>query len=181
MQWCDDYNFGVTHFGILPKNIPLSIIRSDVFHCKKAVIYSLIEFLRKWLFKQEMSLQLDFGTEVLSKFWPKFFITKYLGNYKLSSLRGATVTAFNKNISLIVKWLEPRILSNGRMKFFCNGLELWYSITKFMSLVEIVHYDKSLEEQDIEKSDYVEELLLFSTNVKMFYEYGKMYFYKRNM
>ena len=176
MQWCDEYNFGVTHFGVHPKKLPLSIIRSDVFHCRKTVTCSLLEFLRKWLFKQEISKQDEFGTEVLSKFWPQFFVTKYLGNYKLSSLRGATVSDFIKNISLVVKWLEPRILPNGRMKSFCNGLELWYSITEFMSLVEIVHYDKSIEEQELERIDYVEEMILFSTNVKLFYECGKLSF-----
>ena len=47
MQWCDEYNFGVTHFGVHPKKLPLSIIRSDVFHCRKAVTCSLLEFLCK--------------------------------------------------------------------------------------------------------------------------------------
>lgn len=62
------------------------------------------------------------------------------------------------------------------MKYFCNSLELWYSITRFMSLVEIVHYNKILEEQELERIDYVEELVLFSTNVKNFYECGKISF-----
>lgn len=48
-----------------------------------------------------------------------------------------------------------------------------------MSLVEIVHYDKSKEEQNIEKIDYVEEIILFSTSIKMLYEYSKKNFIRQ--
>ena len=45
-DWCDKHNFGITHFGVHPDNLPLSSIRFDTFHCTKLIAVTFMHQIR---------------------------------------------------------------------------------------------------------------------------------------
>ena len=50
MQWCDEFNSGISHFGIHPKTFPRDQIRFDVLHMMKQLTLKLLKVFQWWLF-----------------------------------------------------------------------------------------------------------------------------------
>ena len=47
MNWIDEQNFGISHFGIHPDKLKYNNIGFDTFHMRYAITRKLIEYLEK--------------------------------------------------------------------------------------------------------------------------------------
>jgi hypothetical protein len=68
-KWCDEYNFGVTHFGIDAELIDLSSIRFDTFHMMCSIVKQVMGVTRLFMIGQPPEIKEEFTNDVLGTFW----------------------------------------------------------------------------------------------------------------
>ena len=71
LDWVDEKNLGVSHFGIHPKLLPLSNIRFDTFHMKCSITRKLMTLLRGFILNQSTLIIKQFSA-LLAEFWGDF-------------------------------------------------------------------------------------------------------------
>jgi hypothetical protein len=48
-KWADEFNYGITHFGISPNDLPNSKIAFDCLHSRLSTGRAILGFIRKYL------------------------------------------------------------------------------------------------------------------------------------
>jgi len=161
-NWCDEKNFGITHFGIEPKNLPVSSIRFDVFHLSCALIRKLMTTLRNFMLKQSSSLSNEFTDSILRTFLTEYLVYCWNNKLKFSSFKGNDLFTFLCHDHYIVDFLTERLIPTQEMTSICTGLQVLRRIVKFMTISRI---DST--------SSYEVLLTSFKEDVKKFYENGR--------
>ena len=73
MDWVDEHNNGISHFGFSPSIFPRSSIRFDVFHLRGAVTRRLMSNLRTFRLGSTMNIDLaERFSDVLGSFWTEY-------------------------------------------------------------------------------------------------------------
>ena len=161
-DWCDESNDGVTHLGFQPDSLPISTIRFDVFHCSCAIIRSVMNYTRKVLMKQSITLRKDFTNDVLRLFWAKFHVYCWNNSLNFSSFKGDELSKFVKNSDSISHFLLDKTIPNDETRNLVGALTILRPIFKFMSITYIEN-----------ESAYLKDLNHFKKNVRLLFKYGK--------
>jgi hypothetical protein len=161
-SWCDEHNYGVTHFGIDPLLLPMSTICFDTFHCSCAITRQLMAATRRFLLHNSTPETLkSFTDNVLMKFWNNFLIMRWNNNMNFSCFKGNKLESFVSNSVHVVAFLQDHLFETQALHCLCEALALFPSIKSFMCQTYI----------DSDSVDsYKLNLLQFQQNVKKFYD-----------
>ena len=160
LDWIDEHNFGVSHFGFHPNDLPRHLLRFDVFHCRCAVTRRMMSTLKNFILKQSTAM-IDSFCNVLHKFWGEFHVTTWKEAKYFSSFQGSELLLFIKNTNLIINFLNDNFQNTATLSNLCESLLLWENISPFLLITDI---------EDVEL--YKIELASFINNVKQFYKVG---------
>ena len=161
-DWCDENNFGVTHFGIHPDKLPISTIRFDVFHLTCAITRKIMNYLRRFILKQSTDTVKEFSNTILRKFWSDFHVFCWNNKLNFSSFKGNELSLFIVNIPSVNEYLKHKFLATDELSDVVGGLSLMQDLFKFMSITYI-------DDQEI----YKIQLIKFKKDLKGFYKFGK--------
>ena len=109
MDWIDVHNFGISHFGLHPDEMPISCIRFDVFHIRCAITRRLMTYLQKFLLETTTDVNAKFST-LLLKFWSEYNVLIWNMNLPFTSFVGLELLNFVKNSDLVVSFLKKKLL-----------------------------------------------------------------------
>ena len=160
-SWCDEHNFGVTHFGLEPDLFPISHIRFDIFHCKCAIIRRMMTTVRELLMNLSHELRDDFTNNVLKTFWSDFYVFCWNNKLNFSSFKGNELVLFVVHAPKVQTFLEEKLVPTAQVRHIILALSLLKPIFKFLSITTID-----------DKEKYTSSLNEFEDNVKKMYEYG---------
>lgn len=139
-DWIDIHNYGVSHFGIHPTEIPRDTIRFYVFHLRCAVTRRLMNYLRKYMLSTTTEMMEAFS-KVVCKFWSDWNVLVWNLNRPFTSFVGMELLAFIKNLTVIVEFLKGNFCETEALNDLCNGLLLWKDITPFLVIVHITNVE----------------------------------------
>ena len=169
MDYVDQHNLGVSHFGIHPDHLPRNSIRFDVFHLRCAITRRLMSTLRKFIICQKVEVVQKFSDKILSTFWNKYKVLIWNLNKPFACFLGTELLAFIRNIVKIETFLRDTFLPTPRLNALCDSLILWHKITPFL----VIHQIK-------DENKYKEKMLAFNENLQKFYIAGKYTFLTKN-
>mmetsp|Transcript_26810 Transcript_26810/g.33062 ORF Transcript_26810/g.33062 Transcript_26810/m.33062 type:complete len:623 (+) Transcript_26810:1317-3185(+) len=162
--WCDESNFGVTHFGIDCDLFDISSIRFDTFHMMSSIIKQVMTCLREYILEQSPDIYESFSKNVLGKIYNEYLIHVWNNRMKLSGFQGKECSSFVQNIeNIIVPYLKENMMQCNRQQNIIKLLKLLKKIDKFVRMTYI----------DVEEDEYKEMMTEFNDNVKNFYKYGR--------
>ena len=164
MDWIDQNNNGISHFGLHPDLLPRDGIRFDTFHMKCALTRKLIGYLRKILLNQSTDISDNFCSEVLRKFWNDYHLYVWRNKKNFSSFVGNEIAIFVANIGLIQDFFQENLVQTNEIKDFMKALGLWRKIFKFLSITYI------------ERNTYLNKMDQFEVELKRFYDAGSRTF-----
>eukprot|EP00551_Chaetoceros_affinis_P016131 CAMPEP_0203712330 /NCGR_PEP_ID=MMETSP0091-20130426/69973_1 /ASSEMBLY_ACC=CAM_ASM_001089 /TAXON_ID=426623 /ORGANISM="Chaetoceros affinis, Strain CCMP159" /LENGTH=776 /DNA_ID=CAMNT_0050590301 /DNA_START=350 /DNA_END=2681 /DNA_ORIENTATION=- len=164
MDWIDQNNNGISHFGLHPDLLPRDGIRFDTFHMKCALTRKLIGYLRKILLNQSTDINDNFCSEVLRKFWNDYHLYVWRNKKNFSSFVGNEIAIFVANIGLIQDFFQENLVQTNEIKDFMKALGLWRKIFKFLSITYI------------ERNTYLNKMEQFEVELKRFYDVGSRTF-----
>ena len=164
MDWVDEHNIGISHFGIHPNKLIRSNIRFDVFHLRSAGTKWLMNRLRHHMRQQKVDISERF-TDLLACIWKKHNVKVWKHRKKLGSLQGEAVKAFVTNTDKIIAFLKKEFEETERINTMCESLTLWAKICKFINITKVEDEDAYLQSMDE-----------FEEHVKKFYENGRNWF-----
>ena len=96
MDWIDEKNNGILHFGIHPEYFNPESVRFDVFHLRCAITRRLMVHVRKFMLKASPGLYSEFST-VLESFWTDYNVLLWNMNKPFTKLKGNEVLLFIRN------------------------------------------------------------------------------------
>ena len=149
-DWCDKYNFGITHYGLAHDKLLVENILYDVFHMRSAVTRKLLHYFRNLL-----DLQADYDTKKIffdcfDKLWgSNYFSSQFVINTTLTRLQGRHVLLWIRDIHAFVSLVENRIVPAPEMKAFLKACQVWKHMTSFLNITVVE--DKSRYEQDLKQ------------------------------
>ena len=161
MNWADDSNLGVSHFGIHPDLLPRDGIRFDTFHMKCAITRKLMGYIRRFMLNQATDVLESFITDVLGKFWNDFHLYVWKNKKNFSSFQGNELALFIVHTNDIVAYLKDSFDETEELQHMIEGFTLWVDIFKFLGTTYI---------EDSEK--YKVNMKGFEENLKKFYSCG---------
>ena len=100
-----------------------------------------------------------FNTNIIGSFWGAYNVQVWKLNKDFSSFIGSEVKAFVNNIPKIVSFLQNKFLSTEYLGSLIEGMEIWPSLVRFLSITKI-----GIGEKD----HYIDMLNTFKTNLKNF-------------
>ena len=151
---------GCTHFGFNPKDLKRSSIRFDTFHLSASTTRKLGSYLRDFIFKQTIPVQVMFN-DVISSFWGEFKCTHWLLNRPLAKFKGPELLEFVKNIPKVNTFLTTHLGHSEEARWIVEGLGAWHEISPFLVIAHIE--DKLL---------YIGKMYKFELDVRKFYKAG---------
>ena len=151
---------GCTHFGFDPNDLRYSWIRFDVFHLRAAMTRKLCDYLRTFMFKQCVEVQIPFYDMIL-RFWGEFKVSCWMLDRPLAIFKGAELLVFIQNIPQIQAYLRCQLENSEEAQWIVEGLGLWYEISPFLCIAHVK--DKELYPAKMDK---------FDSDVKKFYAVG---------
>ena len=159
------HNKGISHCGIHPSLLPLSIIRCDVFHMGCSIGRRLIDYLR--MFSRETGYDFECKlANILNKVWSENVMCLWRLNKKTSKLLGTEIKAFVLKCPDIVKLMRTKeggFVQTQESIALARGLELWH------------HIEAHLKRAEVEKKDvdgFPNVLKQFEKNIDQFYDCG---------
>ena len=169
MQWCDEFNLGISHFGLPPQIFNRNNTRFDIFHQRGSITRRLMMYLRRFIMLQSEEVMSSFST-LLDTFWRPYLVEIWNLNKPLASYKGMEILEFIRHIPDVIDFLSENFEGMETIEIFSRGLELWKDLSAFMNIVRIENEEW-----------YVGELTRFQTNVKEFYECGRKTFLTKNV
>ena len=161
-NWCDENNYGVTHFGCTPDDLPMSSIYFDIMHMQMAITRRFMTDLRRFVLRRSSEQIKMFSENILRTFWGNYHVYCWNNKMNFSKFEGTELSLFVENIPLICEYLEKSFISTENLKMFTEGLRTLPMIFSFLKL------------SYIEDSKKYEELLVqFEVNLKLMYKCGK--------
>ena len=141
--WCDESNFGVTHFGIDAELFDVSSIRFDTFHMMCSIIKQVMSVVRDFVLEQTPDVYERFGTDVLGTFYNEYLINIWNNKMQFSGFQGKECSSFVKNVDLIVNWLKLNFIQCNKTH---NIIKLLHLVEKIDAFVRITYIEQSEEE-----------------------------------
>ena len=169
----DEFNEGVSHFGVHPELLPRNEIRFDTFHLKCSITKKLMSWLRNFLLNSSTSARTNFSIHILSKFWNQYHLFVWRTNKAFSSFQGNELALFIANISSIKNYLVQNFVQDNDINNFVLALNLWESMFKFLG---ITHISKEQEQSGW----YPNQIQSFKNDCIKFYDCGKTTFLSTN-
>ena len=166
MNWVDDKNGGISHFGLHPDLLPRNGIRFDTFHMKCAITRKLMGYLRRFMLNQSNDMFDDFMNGVLKNFWNDFHLYVWKNKKNFSSFLGNELALFVSNVGAIVQFLDSNFTETNEVKDMKDAFELWVSLFKFLGMTVIG------EDSDA----YNSRMKNFELQLKKFYDCGSRTF-----
>ena len=120
-DWVDINNFGVSHFGLHPNDIPRDSIRFDVFHLRCSITRRLMTYLRKYILTTTTAFMGKFS-KVLSIFWSGYNVWVWEMNRPFTLFIGSELLAFIKNTDKITEFLMGNFCETDTLNDLCDGL-----------------------------------------------------------
>lgn len=162
LDWIDEHNKGVSHYGIHPNLLRRDSLRFDVFHLRCSITRRLMSHLRKFILRSTRDLIEEFSI-LLSKFWSNYNVLVWNLNESFACFKGGELLDFIRNIPCIVKWLKERFVHTDTLLTLCDGLNLWMDISPFLVITTV-------------DDNYEGELTQWINLLKRFYDVGRRSF-----
>ena len=105
MDWIDEKNSGISHFGIHPDKLRCDGIRFDTFHLRCAITRLVMNYFRRFMRAQSCETMSSF-TELLSTEWGPYLILIWNCNKALSSVKGNEISKFIALIPQVENYLK---------------------------------------------------------------------------
>ena len=172
MDWIDQNNKGVSHFGFSPEELPRDNIRFDAtLHMKCAITRKLMTYMRRFMLGRSQEIQSALQVIFLrKKFWNKYIAKVWRMDKSFSILNGNELKCFIVHIPLLKDFLLTSFPQERDLVPFCEALMIWHKVQKFLHTTSI----KDLE-------TYPQEITNFEENVTAFYKFGAKTFLTRNI
>lgn len=167
-DWCDENNYGVTHFGIHPGKFSIESVRFDVFHLRSAITRKLLHYLRQTMDQYDDSTLLQVF-KWFRNLWGEWYCVQFILNQTQTRLQGSHIVNFIKRIDDIVGLIKLLVEPDEEFDSFLNALVLWKDISKFLNITEIE-----------DKDEYKCKIEKFEKDVTLFYELGSKSFLTKN-
>ena len=164
LDWIDENNFGISHYGLPPHLLPRSSIRFDTFHCRGAITRRFLGDLRTFFRSQTFEVNKALHT-FLGECWSPFCVLLFSCNKKLSCMQGKELLEFIRIIPKLVDLIDELFEKSPYLESFCGGLLVWEKISQFMHITNVknnIEYERSLDKFDLD--------------VKLLYKYGAISF-----
>ena len=168
-NWCDEHNFGITHFAVKPQSMPPSHVRFDMFHMKCAVTRNLMNYIRFLVQKQGKPLRDSFTENVLRGIFHRFHIFCWNNNFAFSIMKGNDLGRFVLNLPTVTAFLRSNLIPTDEITALVGALDLVGGIFSFMSMSYIDDHE-----------EYVTKKEQFKIDLELFYEFGRSTFLKEN-
>jgi hypothetical protein len=165
MDWVDEKNNGISHFGLSPLLLPLHSIRFDIFHLRSAITRSLLKSLRTFMRAQVYDAQTDFDALLLMKIWDTHYVNVWKLNKPFSSLKGKQILSFIKNIPSVVEFINTTFENTLFLTNLKHCLTLWEKLSQFIHITTVS-----------DRGKYELEIVEFNCNLKLFYKHGSKSF-----
>ena len=130
MDWIDEENYGISHFGIHPDQLRRDKIRFDVFHLRCAITRRLMDYLRKFIIKQSEELKKEFS-DMLLTFLTSYNVLVWNYNWTFSSYLGHELLNFIENAETIKDFLITNFVKTKLLEDLCSSLLIWKKINHF--------------------------------------------------
>ena len=151
LKWCDQYNYGISHFGIDPDLLNRDMIRMDTFHLKCAITRGMMAFLRLYLDANlPIEVKYQFFGE-LKNFWNSYHIHVWDSKRNFSSFKGNELALYVANSEAISTFIKSTISETDLQKDVVESLGLWHKIFGFLGITYIKDdekYIKSMEDNE---------------------------------
>ena len=105
MQWIDNNNFGISHFGFHPNLLNRDSIRFDVLHLRCSITRRLMTNLQYFMSTQTTEIMIEFS-RLLLIFWNDYKVLIWNLNKPFQAFVGAELLLFITNSPKIVTFLE---------------------------------------------------------------------------
>ena len=125
MDWVDEKNKGVSHFGTHPSILPRENLRFDTFHMKCSITRKLMSYLRTFILNQEPNVIDGFTSTVLKKIWNDYHIFIWNNRKNFSSFLGNELALFTGNVSKVNSFLSENLVQTSTIVDICTSLTLW--------------------------------------------------------
>ena len=159
--YADKHVKGVTHYGFDPNELLRSSIRFDMFHLRAAQTRKLLDYLRKFLGKHNITIQENFNG-LLKIIWNSDFLVMWWAyDRPLTKLKGKELLQFINAIPRVQIFLKKYIPNDIHAERIDKVLQLWAEIVPFLNVTQ-VH----------DKESYNADIITFENNVKEFYRLG---------
>ena len=105
MQWCDEFNLGISHFGLPPQIFNRHNTRFDIFHQRGSITRRLMMYLRRFIMLQSEEVMSSFST-LLDTFWRPYLVEIWNLNKPLASYKGMEILEFIRHIPDVIDFLS---------------------------------------------------------------------------
>ena len=78
-DWCDEHNYGITHYGIHSEDLPRDSIEFDIFHMKCYITRSTMNYTHNFVLSQSTEFIDSFKTH-LRTFWGDYHLFVWSNN-----------------------------------------------------------------------------------------------------
>ena len=138
MDWVDEHNLGVSHFGIHPNYLRRDAIRFDIFHMKCAISKNLIAYVRDFVLSQSTEFMDTFHTH-LRTFWGEFHMFVWEENRPFAKFQGNELASWHDKIPATIALIRSHFDENEseQVKFIILLLQSWHGMTEFLGLTKV--------------------------------------------
>ena len=168
MNWIDENNHGCSHFGIHPELLPRKDLRFDTFHLKCGITKKLMNYLRKFMLNQSITIMNDFSKTILKSFWNDFHIYVWKNKKSFACFQGNEIALFVGNTDSVLSFLERSFVPTTQVSDIIESLKLWFKIFKFLGTTYLDDTDGYQEYKDAMRD--------FQENLRNFYLVGSRTF-----
>ena len=140
MDWVDEFNFGVSHFGVPPDDWDISSLVYDIFHGCGNYVKLQLRYARR-LLEGNFDAVDKFSSFLLSlKGFQSFHVTPWLNNESNSRLKGEHTKSLTKNTHRACSLLKS-LLRSEKCDAFCDALYNFEKVSCFLSFTLIDDYE----------------------------------------
>ena len=134
MDWVDENNQGVSHYGLHPDILPHHLLRFDSFHLHSSITRKIIVVLRRFIRQHTYAIISSFA-DLLKDHWEPHYIMMWQGNKKMHCLRGKQILAFIRAIPFILaEFLRAKFEKKEYLHSLMESLRLWKQISEFIHI-----------------------------------------------
>ena len=140
-DWVDEYNMGVSHFGIPSPTWSIELLVWDVFHGRCNYVKLQVKYIRHLMEGNYESIDrfASFLTTTMST-WGAFEIKPWLNNETNSRLKGRNTKEFTRNTHTVCLELQE-LVNSSACENLCTALYAFEKINCFLTFVLIDNYE----------------------------------------
>ena len=171
MDWIDQHNRGISHYGLSPSVFPRDRIRFDALHMKCAITRKLMTYMRRFMLGRSQEMQDDLQEIFLKKgFWNRYNASVWRMDKAFSILNGNELKTFIQHIPVMNVFLRSSFPQERHITHLSSALDIWHGVQGFLHTTKIE-----------DPASYPEEIQRFEDAVASFYEHGAKTFLTKNI